>query len=138
MHTVVPAAAPHGSAVSGAILRAPTTPRVLLGRSGDCHNQLSLPATTNCARSSNGPGSCSCLVLISRSGYHPLMLFEIPGHELSDTEIAAVLHDAIAGAGRFPRHTELWFAGICTQQLVDGLRLAGLIVIRPAPMRLTE
>jgi hypothetical protein len=66
------------------------------------------------------------------------MLFEIPHHELSDAEIAAVLRDLIAGAGRFPRHVELCFASICAEHLVDGLRLAGLIVIRPAPMRLTE
>ena len=66
------------------------------------------------------------------------MVFDIPHQELSDAEIAAVLRDAIAGAGRFPRHIELCFAGICAEHLVDGLRLAGLIVIRPAPMRLTE
>jgi hypothetical protein len=68
----------------------------------------------------------------------PPMLFEIPHHELTEAEIAAVLRDAIAGAGRFPRHIELCFAGICAEHLVDGLRLAGLIVIRPSPMRLTE
>jgi hypothetical protein len=66
------------------------------------------------------------------------MLFEIPHHELSDAEIAAILRDIIAGAGRFPRHIELCFTSICAEHLVDGLRLAGLIVIRPAPMRLTE
>jgi hypothetical protein len=66
------------------------------------------------------------------------MVFDIPHQELSDAEIAAVLRDAIAGAGRFPRHIELCFAGICAEHLVDGLRLAGLIVIRPAPMRLIE
>lgn len=68
----------------------------------------------------------------------PLMPFEIPGHELSDAEIAAVLRDIIAGAGRFPRHTELSFASIAADHLVDGLRLAGLVVIRPAPLRLTD
>ena len=66
------------------------------------------------------------------------MLFAIPGHELSDGEVAAILRDIIAGAGRYPRHVELNFAGICAEHLVDGLRLAGLIVIRPALMRLTE
>jgi hypothetical protein len=66
------------------------------------------------------------------------MLFGIPGHELSDAEIAAVLRDAIAGAGRFPRLIELGFASIAAQHLVDGLRLAGLIVIRPSPSRLTD
>ena len=66
------------------------------------------------------------------------MSFEIPHHELSDAEIAAVLRDIIAGAGRFPRNIELCFASVCTEYLVDGLRLAGLIVVRPTPMRLTE
>ena len=66
------------------------------------------------------------------------MPFEIPHHELSDAEIAAVLRESIAGAGRFPRHVELCFARVCAEHLVDGLRLAGLIVIRPAPMRLTD
>jgi hypothetical protein len=68
----------------------------------------------------------------------PLMPLEIPHHELSDAEIAAVLRDTIAGAGRFPRHIELCFSAICAEHLVDGLRLAGLIVIRAAPVRLTE
>jgi hypothetical protein len=42
------------------------------------------------------------------------------------------------GAGRFPRHIELYFAGICAEHLVDSLSLAGPQVIRPAPMRLTD
>ena len=66
------------------------------------------------------------------------MLVEIPHHELSDAEIAAILRDIIAGAGRFPRNMELSFASVCAEHLVDGLRLAGLIVIRPVPTRLTE
>jgi hypothetical protein len=68
----------------------------------------------------------------------PLMMFEIPHHELSDAEIAAVFRDIIAGAGRFPRHIELRIATISVEHLVDGLRLAGLTVIRPAPLRFTE
>jgi hypothetical protein len=68
----------------------------------------------------------------------PLMVFEIPHHELSDAEIAAVFRDIIAGAGRYPRHIELQFSTICAEHLVDGLRLAGLTVIRPAPLRLTD
>jgi hypothetical protein len=66
------------------------------------------------------------------------MLFEKPHHKLSDARIAAVLRDIIAGAGRYPRHIELQFTILCTEHLVDGLRLAGLTVIRPAPMRLTD
>jgi len=71
-------------------------------------------------------------------GYHSPMPFEIPHDQLSDAEIAAILRDIIAGAGRFPRNIELRFASISADHLVDGLRLAGLIVIRPVPMRLTE
>ena len=66
------------------------------------------------------------------------MLFDIPHHELTDAEIAAGLRDIIAGAGRLPRNIELYFACICAEHLVEGLRLAGLIVIQPAPMRLTD
>ena len=43
----------------------------------------------------------------------PLMLFQIPGQELPDAEIAAILRDIIAGAGRCPRQIELNFASIC-------------------------
>ena len=68
----------------------------------------------------------------------PFIPFEIPHHGLSDAEITAILRDIIAGPERFSRNIELCFASICTEHLVDGLRLAGLIVIRPAPMRLTE
>jgi hypothetical protein len=66
------------------------------------------------------------------------MLFEILGQELSDAEVAAILRDIIAGAGRYPRHIELKFANICVEHMVDGLRLAGLLVVRPASMRLTD
>jgi hypothetical protein len=66
------------------------------------------------------------------------MLFEIPHHELSDAEIATVFRDIIAGAGRYPRHVELQFTTFCAEHLVDGLWLAGLTVIRPTPLRLTE
>lgn len=66
------------------------------------------------------------------------MVFDIPHHELSDAEIAAVFRDIIAEAGRYPRHIELQFTAFGAQHLVEGLRLAGLVVIRPTPMRLTE
>lgn len=74
----------------------------------------------------------------ARATIMDLMPFEIPHRELSDAEIAAVLRDTIAGAGRFPRHIELWFAAISAEHLVDGLRLAGLVVIQPMPTRLTD
>jgi hypothetical protein len=35
-----------------------------------------------------------------------------------------------------PRHADLFLAGICAEHLVDGLRSAGLIVIRPVEWRL--
>jgi hypothetical protein len=60
------------------------------------------------------------------------MLFEIPHRELSDAEIAAILRDIIAGPDDFLGTSS------CVSHLVDGLRLAGLIVIRPVPMRLTD
>jgi len=66
------------------------------------------------------------------------MMFEIPHHELSDAEIAAVFRDIIAGAERYPRNVELQFTTFCAEHLVDGLRVAGLTVIRSAPLRLTE
>jgi hypothetical protein len=66
------------------------------------------------------------------------MMFEIPHQELSDAEIAAIFRDIIAGAGRYPRQVEVRLASICAEHLVDGLRLAGLTVIRPAPLRLTK
>jgi hypothetical protein len=42
------------------------------------------------------------------------------------------------GLGDNPRHVELDFASFCAEHLVDGLRLAGLLVIRPTPLRLTK
>jgi hypothetical protein len=78
------------------------------------------------------------LFLWSDPAILPLMPFEIPHHELSDAEIAAVFRDIITGAGRYPRHIELCFASVSVDHLVGGLRLAGLSVIRPAPLRHTE
>ena len=59
------------------------------------------------------------------------MLFEMPYDELTDQEIAAVLRQSIASAGRLPRHADVYLAGVCAEHLVDGLRAAGLLVIRP-------
>ena len=59
------------------------------------------------------------------------MLLEYPHEELSDEQIADVLRQSIANAGRLPRHADVFLAGICAEHLVDGLRAAGLIVIRP-------
>jgi hypothetical protein len=59
------------------------------------------------------------------------MLFIQPREELTDDEIAEVLRQSIAYAGRLPRHVDVLLAGICAEHLVDGLRSAGLLVVRP-------
>ena len=64
------------------------------------------------------------------------MLFDAPHEELSDEEIAAVLRQTIAAAGRLSREADLFLAGVSTEHLVDGLRAAGLLVIRPVQWRL--
>ena len=66
----------------------------------------------------------------------PLMLFAPPHEELSDAEIARVLRQSIFDAGRLPRHADVSLAGICADHLMDGLRAAGLLVIRPLQVRL--
>ena len=64
------------------------------------------------------------------------MLFDAPQEELTDEEIAAVLRQSIACARRLSRHANLTLAGVCAEHLVDGLRAAGLIVARPAQLRM--
>jgi hypothetical protein len=64
------------------------------------------------------------------------MIFEPPHEELSDEEIAAVLHESIAAAGGLSRQADLLLAGVCAEHLVDGLRAARLLVIRPAQWRI--
>ena len=64
------------------------------------------------------------------------MLFAYPHEELTDEQVADVLRQSIANAGRWPRHADVFLAGICAEHLVDGLRAAGLIVIRPVQWRL--
>jgi hypothetical protein len=63
------------------------------------------------------------------------MLFQPPHEELSDDEIADVLRQSIASAGRLPRSIDVFMAGVCAEHLVDGLRQAGLLVIRPTDWR---
>ena len=48
------------------------------------------------------------------------MLFEPPHEELSDEEIAAVLRQSIAAAGRLSRQADLFLAGVCAEHSVDG------------------
>jgi hypothetical protein len=56
------------------------------------------------------------------------MLFEPPHEELPDEEIAAVLRQTIAGAGRLSRHADVFLAGVCAEHLVDGLRAASPMI----------
>jgi hypothetical protein len=53
------------------------------------------------------------------------MLFVQPHEELTDDEVADVLRQSIANAGRLPRHADLFLASICAEHLVDSLRAAG-------------
>jgi hypothetical protein len=80
---------------------------------------------------------CSYLVLAGVSGatIRP-MLFDPPREELSDEEVAAVLRQSIAAAGRLSRQADLFLAGVCAEHLVEGLRAAGLLVIRPVRRQL--
>jgi hypothetical protein len=64
------------------------------------------------------------------------MLFVPPHEELSDEEVAAVLRQSIAAAGRLSRQADLFLVGVGAEHLVDGLRAAGLLVIRPSQWRL--
>ena len=64
------------------------------------------------------------------------MLFAEPHEELSDEEIVDVLRQSIVNARRLPRHADLYLACVCAEHLVEGLRAAGLLVIRPAQWRL--
>jgi hypothetical protein len=64
------------------------------------------------------------------------MLFAEPNEELSDKEIVDVLRQSIVNAGRLRRHADLYLAGVCAEHLVDGLRAAGLAVVRPVQWRL--
>ena len=66
------------------------------------------------------------------------MLLAQPYEELTDEEIADVLRQTIANASRLPRHVDLYLAGICAEHLVDGLRAAGLLVVRPVQWRLHQ
>ena len=63
------------------------------------------------------------------------MLFAEPHEELSDEEMLDVLRQSIANAGQLSRHADLFLAGVCAEHLVDGLRAAGLLVVRPVQWR---
>ena len=55
----------------------------------------------------------------------------IPHDELTDGEIAAILREAIQDARGLMRIADLYLSGICAEHLVDRLRAAGVVVIRP-------
>lgn len=57
---------------------------------------------------------------------------------LTDSEVMAVLRTAINRGIRGSREADLYLAGTCARYLVDELRLAGLVVVRPAPPGLHE
>ena len=42
-----------------------------------------------------------------------MLLFQPPQEELTDAEIAEVLRQSIAAAGRLGRHADVFLAGIC-------------------------
>jgi hypothetical protein len=50
----------------------------------------------------------------------------------------AVLRQSIATAGRLSRQADIFLSGVCAEHLVDSLRAAGLLVIRPAQWRLHQ
>jgi len=53
-------------------------------------------------------------------------------------EITSILHDIIAGAGRFPQHAELCISSMAAENIVDGLRLAWSGCNANRPLRLTD
>jgi hypothetical protein len=66
------------------------------------------------------------------------MFFAEPHEEVSDEEIVDVSRQSIINAGRLPRHADLYLAGVCAEHLVDVLRAAGLLVVRPVGWRLHQ
>ena len=54
------------------------------------------------------------------------MLFQRPQEELSDAEIAAILRQAMAGAGRLPRSADVLLAGMRAEHLREAARLPKL------------
>ena len=67
-----------------------------------------------------------------------MVLFAPPHDELSDEEIVEVLRQSMASAGQPPRHADVFLAGVCAKHLVDGLRAAGLLVVRPVQWHLHQ
>jgi hypothetical protein len=57
---------------------------------------------------------------------------------LTDEEIAGVLRAVIGRGIRGSREADLYLTSICARYLVDELRLAGLVVVRPPTPRLRD
>jgi hypothetical protein len=59
----------------------------------------------------NSPSGLTVLTVFSAL-YADAMLFQPRQEELSDEEIAAILRQTIAAAGRLPRHADVFLASI--------------------------
>ena len=57
---------------------------------------------------------------------------------LTDDEIMTVLRGAIGRGIRGTREADVYLAGTCARYLMNELRLAGLVVVRPPPPRLRD
>lgn len=62
-------------------------------------------------------------------------LFHEPHPAVPDAEVIETLRAAIARAGRLPRSADLLLCGLCAEYLLDELRGAGLVFVRPVPVR---
>jgi hypothetical protein len=62
-------------------------------------------------------GGVPVLFYASAGATIPPMLLQPPYEELTDEEIVAVLREVIAGAGRPPRHVDVYLAGLCAKHL---------------------
>jgi hypothetical protein len=65
-------------------------------------------------------------------------LFPDPRLTATDDEVVEVLRAAIASSRGLSRMSDLILSGVCAEHLVERLHLAGLEIVRQAPMRLRE
>lgn len=65
-------------------------------------------------------------------------LFPDPRPTVPDEELVAVFRGAILRGGRLSRLADLYLNTVCAEHLVHELRVAGLEVVRAAPVRLRE
>ena len=57
---------------------------------------------------------------------------------LTDDETVSVLRAAIGRGIRRSREADLYLTSMCARYIVDELRLAGLVVVRPPPAKLRD